>query len=102
MANQNIRSLDSPNSRAIQGLRICVSKEIEMNALELASYAPHPGLTPRCELSAVHSYSCLSWRIGKRHAPCNCGADELFAKVKSFLAATEVLDIFSEQLPREK
>lgn len=28
----------------------------------------------------VHSYECPAWRMGTRHGPCRCGADEAWAR----------------------
>lgn len=28
------------------------------------------------QLAAVHTYDCPSWRVGRRHGECDCGALE--------------------------
>lgn len=43
----------------------------------------------RVEICVVHARACPYWRIGKKHAPCNCGALELGTKRDAALAAWE-------------
>jgi hypothetical protein len=33
-------------------------------------------------ISCVHTHECPFWRNGKRHAPCNCGANALIEVFK--------------------
>jgi hypothetical protein len=30
-------------------------------------------------IDAVHTYACPWWRMGRRHGPCDCGANALLA-----------------------
>lgn len=32
------------------------------------------------EVDVCHAHECPFWRAGKRHGPCNCGAEELREK----------------------
>ena len=38
---------------------------------------------PRISICAAHHYSCPNWRMGKRHAECNCGAEGIQVAIGS-------------------
>lgn len=32
-------------------------------------------------VEAVHTYECPYWHMGRRHGPCNCGANDLMERI---------------------
>jgi formylmethanofuran dehydrogenase subunit E len=41
------------------------------------------------QIQAVHTHTCPFWRLGTRHGPCKCGAEDLLARYKTAQGAAD-------------
>ena len=71
-----------------------------MNALELIESArAQKNRAPYVSLDVCHAHECPAWRIGKKHAPCNCGGEQMLALLKGILRSTKVDEKFLGIVP---
>ena len=71
-----------------------------MNALELIESArAQKNRAPYVSLDVCHAHECPVWRIGKKHAPCNCGGEKMLALLKGILRSTKVDEKFLGIVP---
>lgn len=63
-----------------------------MNVLELirSTKTDPAGKPPYVSLYCCHKYDCPSWRTGKKHSECNCGAKQMLNNLEKLLAKIEV------------
>lgn len=61
-----------------------------MHVLDLIQASKHSKGIPYITLDVCHTRECPSWRIGKKHTPCNCGADSMLTELKAQLRSITV------------
>jgi hypothetical protein len=70
-----------------------------MNAFDLIKSAKSAdGRGPYCDLDVCHTHECPVWRIGNKHAPCNCGGEAMLALLKGNLKSCIVPDELAKRI----